>query len=111
MKKWIQTEKAIFFRMNNQTLQVAFKDDSVLLINTHTKILNFVHKKTSNTFPLEAVSNIENKELRRRLKYTEEVLKNIWTAQSDGAHSNPNKDSTQMGNKHNLCRLLNRFSP
>jgi len=99
VKKWIQTKQALFFRMSNQSMQISFKDNSILIINTKTKKLTLYYKDSSNTYPLEAVSTIENKDVAKRLKYTEEVLKTIWTNQTDGAPLNPSKNPLEEHNK------------
>ena len=86
-------------------MQISFKDNSILIINTKTKKLTLYYKDSSNTYPLEAVSTIENKDVAKRLKYTEEVLKTIWTNQTDGAPLNPSKNPLE-GNHFKKLFLL-----
>jgi len=84
IKKWIKTKNAVFFRMNNRSLQVVFKDDSVLIMNSTNKKLHFIDSKGNHhTCDLHHAASSPNTDLVKRVKYTEEVLKHIWTAQTD----------------------------
>jgi len=82
IKKWISTKSAVLFRMSNRLLQATFKDDSLLLLNSMTKKLTFRNKGTTFTCEIEKTASSDNKELTKRLKYIEDVLKNIWDVQT-----------------------------
>jgi polo-like kinase 1 len=84
IKKWIKTKHAVFFRMNNRVLQVAFNDQTTLMINSDLRRITYLDGK-GNSFAssVEKASSCEIKELTKRLKYAEEVLKHIWNAQTD----------------------------
>jgi len=87
IKKWITTKHAIFFRMSSRLLQVTFKDDSLLLLNSVSKKLTFRHKGVTHVCDIDKASSSDNKELTKRLKYIEDVLKNIWDAQTTPSSS------------------------
>jgi len=87
IKKWITTKHATFFRMSNRLLQVTFKDDSLLLLNSVSKKLTFRNKGVTHICEIDKASSSDNKELTKRLKYIEDVLKNIWEVQTTGATS------------------------
>ena len=86
--------------MNNRVLQVDFKDDTSLLINSETKTLNYIDKmKNINLYELEHAASNGNKELTKRLSYTEEVLKHIWAAQGatgEIGFESPRKSNTSL---------------
>jgi len=68
--------------MSNRLLQATFKDDSLLLLNSTTKKLTFRTKDTTVTCEIDKAASSNNKELTKRLKYIEDVLKNIWDVQT-----------------------------
>jgi len=47
-----------------------------------TKKLTFRNKGTTFTCEIEKTASSDNKELTKRLKYIEDVLKNIWDVQT-----------------------------
>jgi len=84
IKKWIKTKHAVFFRLNNRVLQVAFNDQTILMINSDLKRITYIDSKGNTTASsVEKAASSENKDLTKRLKYAEEVLKQIWNAQTD----------------------------
>jgi len=116
VKKWIKTKHAVFFRMNNQVLQVTFNDHTILIMNTNTKKLTFIDSK-ENTYicNLENATSSENKDLVKRLKYTEEVLKHMGTPQTNGTSPQkdqilPQKDQSQNKEDQNLEKPQETFS-
>jgi polo-like kinase 1 len=95
IKKWITTKQAVLFRMSNRLLQATFKDDSLLLLNSVTKKLTFRNKDITITCEIDKAASSNNKELTKRLKYIEDVLKNIWDVQSGQTRivkTEPNED-------------------
>lgn len=102
IKKWIKTKAAMFFRLNNRVLQVSFKDNTTIIMDTDDKKLTFIGQKEDVHFcPLESSVTIEDKEISKRVKYTEEVLRQIWTAQSEhtAAKKNENVGSEERNQK------------
>jgi len=84
VKKWMNTKHAILFRMNNKVMQSAFKDGSEMILNSESKKLAFVDLKgVQHVCTLDEARSSSNKELVKRLKYVEEVLKCIWNIQTE----------------------------
>jgi len=84
IKKWIKTKHAVFFRLDNRVLQVAFNDQTTLMINSDLKRVSYIDSKgNTTTSSVEKAASSDNKDLTKRLKYAEEVLKHIWNAQTD----------------------------
>lgn len=84
VKKWMNTKHAILFRMNNKVMQSAFKDGSEMILNSESKKLTFVDLKgVQHVCSLDDARSSSNKELVKRLKYVEEVLKCIWNVQTE----------------------------
>jgi len=93
VKKWIKTKHAVLLRLNNRILQVCFKDETLLIMNSNTKKLTYVDiKKDEYTCDLDAAMSNDNKELVKRFKYTEEVLKQIWNVQTDQVKNTNNEN-------------------
>ena len=70
--------------MNNKVLQSVFKDGSEMILNSESKKLTFVDLKgAQNTCSLDEARSGGNKELTKRFKYVEEVLKCIWNVQTE----------------------------
>lgn len=111
VKKWIKTKHGIFFRMNNRVLQVVFQDETILIMNSDSKKLLFINNKGENYVSgIESASTSGPKDLVKRLKYTEEVLSHIWTAQtevpSNKIEKSPVKESEAQGNNPVLRSTL-----
>jgi len=84
IKKWIKTKQGVFFRLNNRTLHVAFKDGTVVLMNSINKVLTFVDAKYNVvTCGIEGAAQSSNNDIAKRVKYIEEVLTRLWTVQTD----------------------------
>ena len=84
--------------MNNRVLQVCFKDETILIMNSNTKKLTYIDvKKTLHTSDLDNAMSNDNKELVKRFKYTEEVLKQIWNVQTDGVKPCNNENQPTKG--------------
>jgi len=71
-----------------------FQDESILITNSDTKKVLFINSKGEKQISsIETASASENKDLAKRLKYTEEVLNHIWTAQTEATPGKtPRKD-------------------
>uniref|UniRef100_A0A7S2WBL4 Serine/threonine-protein kinase PLK n=1 Tax=Mucochytrium quahogii TaxID=96639 RepID=A0A7S2WBL4_9STRA len=73
VKKWVRTRHAIFFRLSNRTVQVAFFDDTQILLSAHAKKLTYFDaKQNKTTLPISEAKN--HKDISKRLKYTKDVL-------------------------------------
>jgi|GEM_PF-3364050 len=78
VKKWIRTRHAIFFRLSNRTVQVAFFDDTQLLLSAQARMLTFFDKQKNAT--TIAISEAKAQpDIFKRLKYTKEVLHQLIT--------------------------------
>jgi len=95
IKKWLQTKNAMLFRMNNGVLQVSFKDKSILIMNSEAKKLTFVDVKGNTHYcELEGASSHENVDIAKRGKYTEDVLKQLWSVHADTIGATKNETLT-----------------
>ena len=75
LKKWLSTSHAMFFRLSNRVVQVAFLDKSELLLCSDKKIVIFVDKKgLISEHNLATAMESPDKELTKRLRYSKEVL-------------------------------------
>jgi hypothetical protein len=75
VKKWLSTSHAMFFRLSNRVVQVAFLDKSELLLCSEEKIVIFVDRKGKITeHCLSTAMESNDKELTKRLRYSKEVL-------------------------------------
>jgi len=93
--------------MNNRSLQVVFKDESVLIMNSNSKKLHFIDSKgNTHTCELHHAASSTNTDLVKRVKYTEEVLKHIWTAQTDKheaqKHNDENMNLESISNQNHF---------
>ena len=75
VKKWLNTSHAMFFRLSNRVVQVAFLDKSELLLCSEKKIVIYVDKTGIVTeHSLSTAMESTNRELTKRLRYSKEVL-------------------------------------
>jgi len=112
VKKWISTKNAVFFRMNNRVLQVNFKDESMLIMNSDAKRVVFVDTKgVKHIQSLEQASSSDNKDLAKRMKYTEDVLKQIWTVQTDNTTRKEKMTPRDLGINEDLNKQAFNSQP
>ena len=75
VKKWVRTRHAIFFRLSNRTVQVAFFDRTELLLSSGARIITYLDKTGKRiTCPLMEVINNPRPDIAKRLKYTKDIL-------------------------------------
>lgn len=93
VKKWVRTRHAIFFRLSNRTVQVAFFDDTQILLSAQAKRLTYFDKsRTAHTLPIEDAK--QDPEISKRLRYTKDVLHRlIASSTSPPAPSSAKKSS------------------
>ena len=73
VKKWVRTKQAIFFRLSNKTIQVFFQDHTEVILYKDTGI--YRNKKGEDCkFNLDDALNSQNYELKKRVKYTRDIL-------------------------------------
>lgn len=77
LKKWIKTKHAMLFRLSNSIIQVFFKDNSQILLNSEAKRVMYLGENGEKTvFTAEEAAKKEG-EFGRRLQYTKEILSQI----------------------------------
>lgn len=82
VKKWVNTQQAVLFHLNNKVLQVNFKDSTMINVDRHKKIVTFVDAEQKEViFGLDKISTCENNDVLKRLKYTQGMLKQVWSAE------------------------------
>jgi polo-like kinase 1 len=75
VKKFLSTNHAMFFRLSNRAVQVAFLDKSELLLYSDKKIVIFVDKSGEiSEHNLSNAMESSNRELTKRLRYSKEIL-------------------------------------
>ncbi|OMJ70144.1 hypothetical protein SteCoe_31942 [Stentor coeruleus] len=75
VKRWLSTSHAVFFRLSNRVVQVAFLDKSELLLCSDKKIVVFVDKKGEvSEHGISNAMESSNRDLTKRLRYSKEVL-------------------------------------
>ncbi|GBG31172.1 Serine/threonine-protein kinase PLK1 [Hondaea fermentalgiana] len=81
VKKWVRTRHAIFFRLSNRTVQVAFFDDTQILLSAQAKRLTYFDKsRQAQTLPIEEAKM--DAEISKRLRYTKDVLHKLIAGSS-----------------------------
>lgn len=76
VKKCVQKQHAIMFKLVNKTVQVKFTDKSQLIILGNTKEIVYINKLDQKTHHLlSKLDEITNKDLITRLRYTHSLLK------------------------------------
>lgn len=75
VKKWMRTKHAIMFRLSNKIVQVNFQDHTEILLNSESRLVTYVNKKSERqTLPLNVALESNNAEMTKRLKYTKDIL-------------------------------------
>jgi polo-like kinase 1 len=75
LKKWMKTKHASLLRLSNKIVQVAFLDNTEIILSSESKLVTFVNKKGERTkCPISSALESENTDLTKRLKYTKEIL-------------------------------------
>lgn len=75
LKKWMKTRHASLLRLSNKIVQVAFLDNTEIILSSESKLVTFVNKKGERSkCPITSALESENTDLTKRLKYTKEIL-------------------------------------
>ena len=75
LKKWMKTRHASLLRLSNKIVQVAFLDNTEIILSSESKLVTYVNKKGERIkCPISAALDSENTDLTKRLKYTKEIL-------------------------------------
>ena len=100
LKKWMKTRHASLFRLSNKIVQVAFLDNTEIILASESKLVTFVNKKGERIkCPISSALDSENIDLTKRLKYTKEIL-TLMLNNNKTANTNPN--SNNLGSNLNL---------
>lgn len=75
LKKWMKTRHASLLRLSNKIVQVAFLDNTEIILSSESRLVTFVNKKGVRTkCPITNALDSDNPDLTKRLKYTKEIL-------------------------------------
>ena len=75
LKKWMKTKHASLLRLSNKIVQVAFLDNTEIILSSESKLVTYVNKKGERTkCPISSALESDNTDLTKRLKYTKEIL-------------------------------------
>ncbi len=78
VKKWVRTKHAVFFRMSNRNVQVAFMDNIQLLLFPESRSLLYIDSARNTQSMLISAAN-DYPEISKKLNYARDVLRNIVT--------------------------------
>jgi len=75
LKKWMKTKHASLLRLSNKIVQVAFLDNTEIILSSESKLVTFVNKKGERSkCAIANALDSDNTDLTKRLKYTKEIL-------------------------------------
>ena len=78
VKKWVKTRHAILFRMSNRTVQVAFFDETEIILASQAKLVTYVDKTGKrSTHSLYDITRSKRTDISKRLKYTKDILQQL----------------------------------
>ena len=78
VKKWVKTRHAILFRMSNRTVQVAFFDETEIILASQAKLVTYVDKEGKrSTHSLYDITRSKRTDISKRLKYTKDILQQL----------------------------------
>lgn len=70
------------FRLSNKIVQMNFADKTELILNSDSKVVTYVNKKSErNNYPMATAMESSNTEMTKRLKFTKELLSTMLTGQ------------------------------
>lgn len=85
LKKWMKTKHASLLRLSNKIVQVAFLDNTEIILSSESKLVTFVNKKGERVkCPIASALDSENTDLTKRLKYTKEILTLMLNNKTNG---------------------------
>ena len=97
LKKWMKTKHASLLRLSNKIVQVAFLDNTEIILSSESKLVTFVNKKGERERrPIASALDSENPDLTKRLKYTKEILTLMLTNNRNGNQANHNMMSSNI---------------
>ena len=80
LKKWVRTRHAILFRLSNRSVQVVFFDHTEVLLSCEARSVTYVDKERNRkTYELGEVMGGERPDVKKRLKYTKDILHQLIT--------------------------------
>jgi polo-like kinase 1 len=89
LKKWMKTKHASLLRLSNKIVQVAFLDNTEIILSSESKLVTFVNKKGERIkCPIVNALDSENTDLTKRLKYTKEILTLMLNNNRNGSANN-----------------------
>ena len=75
LKKWIKTDKAIFFIFNNHNIQVIFKDKKELFLFNKCRFVTYINEtKEKKTYLLKNIIFMDSNELQEKIKYIKDII-------------------------------------
>lgn len=75
VKKWLKTSHATIFRLSTKIIQVHFKDNTEILLNTESRCVTYVNKKGERSgMPINKALESNDAEMIKRIKYTMDIL-------------------------------------
>jgi polo-like kinase 1 len=75
MDRWIRTKHAILFRLSDRSVQVIFHDKTEIFIMPDYASVTYTNKlKEKSTYHLPTVFQISRPDLKKRLRYVQEIL-------------------------------------
>ena len=78
VKKCMNTQHSMVFRLSNKLIQIWFTDTTELLLSSVKKHVTFINKcKELYSCPLSSAMDSNNKQLVKRLKYSKDILTNM----------------------------------
>lgn len=78
VKKWVKKEHADIFQLSNKTLQLIFTDNSQIIVVKGQQELTYVNKLgEKSNYNFNALTDITNKDLITRIRYTHSVIKSF----------------------------------
>ena len=96
LKKWMKTKHASLLRLSNKIVQVAFLDNTEIILSSESKLVTYVSKKGERVkCPIASALDSENTDLTKRLKYTKEILTLMLNNNRNG-NGNANMMNTNL---------------
>lgn len=100
IKKWLKTKHAVMFRLNNKTVQMIFQDETEVVLRSEAKVVTYVNKQGERTsYQLSSALESDNGEMKKRLKYTKEVLTRMLK-------ENQHHVATRPFTQHNIANQI-----
>lgn len=83
IRKWVKVKKAVVFHFSTRIIQVIFKDRTEVVVSSESKYITYVNEgHAKERLLLSAALSTRNSILKKRLKYTKEILHSICNPKS-----------------------------